>query len=189
MRVKYSNKKNRLFLWIAVALILVLGLLVLLLPLFVYIIPSVEHSGVDLYTRGTYLDYDKADVLQVMLSELSFIEQAEVTGFTYYDSVLRDTWHIRPFPDAYKLELHLGDCYASAAAELGAKCYRQDDVARDNSGENLQTFYLFENCGKDYMFAVLCEERQTVVFLLVTDTDSWLSAVGVSHRYFPIRGI
>lgn len=186
MRVKIGNRKMRILLWIAVALILVLGLLILIHPFFVYVIPSIEHSGVELYTNGTYLKYDKGETFQKLVSELSFAEYGEVTSFTYHDSVLRDSWHSHIFPDAFILELDMGESYALAIQELQAKDGGGGSSGRDPSYG--RTYNVSESGQGDYLFVIVFDQTQKVVCLLITDTDCWIRASDVWDQYFTIPG-
>lgn len=186
MRVKIGNRKVRILLWIAVALILALGFLILIHPLFVSVIPSIDHSGVELYTKGTYLKYDRGNTFQKLVSELSFVEYGEVTSFIYHDSALRDSWYISTFPDAFILELDMGESYAIAIQEMEMKEAWDFNSAQDSAAGH--AYAATESGQGDYLFVIAFEETQKIVCLLITHTDGWLSALGVWHRYFTIPG-
>lgn len=186
MRVKFCNKKSRILLWIVIALILVLVFLILIHPLLVYVIPSIEHSGVELYTSGTYLKYDKGDTFQKLVAELSFVEYGEVNSFTYHDSVLRNSWDNPTFPDAFILELDMGENYVLATQEMQMR--NAWNFSKKGNPAYGYIYAAAESGQGDYLFVIVFEETQKVVCLLITDTDTWLSALSLHNRYFPVPG-
>ena len=183
------NRKPLIITGIVVVLILVLGFLIYIHPYFDHLIPSIEHSGVELYTSGTYLKYDKGDTFQKLVAELSFVEYGEVNSFSYHDSVLRNSWHNPTFPDAFILELDMGESYILAIQEMEMKEALNFKSGGDSGYGHAYAAYAAAESGQgDYLFVFAFEETQRVVLLLITDADSWGSAYEVRYRCFPVPG-
>lgn len=181
----WCGKERRRKILHATAVVIVLAFLYFLVlqPILAFtIIPSIEHSGVSLYEEGTYLDYEKADEFHSLLSKLSFLKDAKVTGFSYKNSFLRDTIYYGRFPDAFMMELFLGKDYEAAKEEVVANSFSVTNM------EGLSLYYVDECAGKDCFCIALYDEKQTAICVLLTDCE-YTSVDMVLIRHFPLPGM
>lgn len=189
MSMYVCNKIGKQWRWILSfgIVLLLIAVLVLLHPILAAtVIPSIDHSGIDLYQDGSYLSFDKGETFHDLLSEFSFVEHGDVTSFVYHDSSLRESWYNPTFPDAYILELDMGQSYALVIQELETREAWNFNEGQDDSAGH--AYAAAESGDGDYLFVIAFADTQRVVCLLITDTDSWGGALGVWHRYFPVPG-
>lgn len=185
MRIYVGKKTNRPWRWIVlVGCILLCLVLVIaaLWPLLCRLIPPKKHAGVELYESGEYLQYEKGEVFREQIAKLPFVADAQVLSFEYYDFWFRDAiFRDDPFADAFILELDLGEHYASALVELETKGAWNHSTMQD-----YPVYEVGESGNGDYLFVIMYEDSQKAVCLLITDTDSWISALGIWHMNFTI---
>lgn len=178
-----KGKKRRPMTVTCVLIVLIAFCLLVVQPVLAYtVIPSIEHSGVELYEEGTYLDYEKADEFKSAISELSFLKKAQVRDFSYKNSILRDSLYFGRFPDYFAIELFLGDNYESAKEEVVLKSFSVISV------RDLELYYLGECTDGDSFCIALYDERQTAICVLLTDCE-YAAVDMVLIRHFPLPGM
>lgn len=194
MRIHVGSKNGKYRKWIKWSVIAMLVLtvefflLILMHPLLAQtVLPSIEHEGVELYEDGTYLSFRKGDVFHALISEYAFTDQGEVVSFVYHDSALRDSWKSPTFPDAFILELDMGEHYAAAVAELEARdAWNYNKKGDPHFGHQYDAG---ESGDGDYLFVTFFPETGRAVFALITDTDCSGSAQMILDHYFSIPGM
>ena len=135
-------------------------------PIINQYIPGKHHSGAELFTSDQYLQFEKGEIFNQHLAQLSFVEDAEVLSFDYYDFWFRDAIiKDKPFPDTYLVQLSPEIPFYEIVQYLKTGC-----ATERTHGDGTITTYRFSQDGAEDLCCVTGHhQRQEVYCFLITD--------------------
>lgn len=162
-----KSKKKKLLFGLMIVAAIYLGFLMCVEPIITRLyFPAKEHTGIELYTEGTYLKFEDGEKFQKMIADVDFIDECEVVSFSYYDNYIRDNILYGKVSDFYILELDGGENYETIKYQ--ATQLLTSEGTEGNFELYLKTAEKISSNLNDCFIYAFCDTSSTIRCILIT---------------------
>lgn len=165
--------------WIAAFAVFLALHVALLALLYIYVIHQLlgtpfmkfeQHRGLEHYTTGEYLEFEKGPLFQEMLSSYEFLDECRVIDFYYCDNRYKDSLVYGKRPDVYGVMLDSGKDYEEIKARIMAEGIHDSTMSPWNL-EKARDVYLMPqyNDGSIELVFIVGRDIEYLSFIMVTE--------------------
>ena len=163
-------------------LLLVLYFLVLHPILGTPFMAFVEHRGIEYYTSGEYLDFEKGSLFRNAINSYSFLETCHVSDFYHADNQWKDSFIYGKKPDLYGIMLDPGDNYEQIRTIIAEESTDMDCYAKRPDMEDALDIYIMPPHDSTpsvlYVF-IVGRNIEYLSFIMITDIEQYHSLIDV----------